>query len=100
MTDEATNATDASGSPLERQVKPQLRLYVVRVLREAYVLAESESDAEDMRGEIERWEGPVVEVSSGSERLDGWSPAERCMVYHNGSGDITLAAARAGFPAA
>lgn len=89
----------AVGAPLERHVKPQLRLYVVRVLREAYVLAENESEAEDMRRDIEQWEDPVIEVSSGSERLSGWSPPEHCLVYHNGSDDITLAAARAGFPA-
>ena len=91
---------NADAGPVDCKVKPQLRLYVVRVLREAYVLAESESEAEAMRSEIDHWEEPVVEVSSGREMLEEWSPPERCFVYHRGGGDITLAAARAGFPAA
>lgn len=90
----------AVAGQVERSVRP-LRLYVVRVVREAYVLAEDEAEAADMQGEIERWETPEVEVGSGSERLDGWSQEpERCMVYHNGQGDITLAQARRDFPAA
>jgi hypothetical protein len=40
-------------------------------------------------------------VSSGAEKLDGWTQdAERCLVYHNGIGDITLAQARRDFDAA
>ena len=86
--------------PVERGVRP-LRLYVVRVMREAYVLAEDEDAAADMRRDIEEWETPEVEVSTGSECLDGWSQdAERCLVYHRGKGDITLAQARREFPAA
>lgn len=96
MTTEATPQDLA----VDRGVRP-LRLYVVRVVREAYVLAKDEAEAADMQSEIERWENPDVEVSSGAERLDGWSQEpERCMVYHNGEGDITLAAARRDFPAA
>jgi hypothetical protein len=85
---------------LETPVR-QKRLYVVRVVREAYVLAEDEADAADLQGEIECWEAPVVKVSSGAEKLGGWSQEpERCHVYHNGSGDITLAQARRDFAAA
>jgi len=90
----------AVAGPVEPTVRP-LRLYVVRVVREAYVLAEDEDDAADKSREIEQWETPEVEVSSGAERLDGWSQEpERCLVYHNGKGDITLAQARRDFPAA
>lgn len=76
----------------------QLRLYVVRVVREAYVLAADETDAEDMLGDIDRWEDARVGVGSGSERLAGWD--DRSMVYHAGKTDITLADARRAFPAA
>jgi hypothetical protein len=87
--------------PVERSVRPQKRLYVVRVVREAYVLAEDESEAAEMQGEIERWETAEVEVSSGAEKLYGWSQdPERCLVYHNGADDITLAQARRDFAAA
>lgn len=90
----------AVAGPVEPTVR-QRRLYVVRVVREAYVLADDEAEAADMQGEIERWETPAVEVSSAAEELGGWSQEqERCLVYHNGSGDITLAQARRDFPAA
>lgn len=103
MTTESTGTTEATrrdASALQREVRPLKRLYVVRVVREAYVLAEDEAEAADMRSEIERWDEAEVEVSSGAERLDGWEPADRCFVYHNGSGDITLDVARRDFPAA
>jgi len=90
---------DAGGAPLERNVRP-LRLYVVRVVREAYVLAEDEAGAKAQANEIERWEEPAIEVGSGAERLDGWEPAEGCLVYNDEGLDITLAQARHDFPAA
>ena len=87
-------------APVEPTVR-QRRLYVVRVVREAYVLAEDEAEAADMKTEIERWETAEVEVSSGAEKLDGWTQdAERCFVYQNGTGDITLAQARREFAVA
>jgi len=89
-----------AAGPLKASVGP-LRLYIVRVVREAYVLVEDEAAAADMRSEIERWEEPDVEVGSGAERLDGWSEGpDRCLVYHNGAGDITLTDARRDYPAA
>lgn len=74
---------------------------MVRVVREAYVLAEDKTEAYEMQSEIDRWETPEVDVMSGDENLVGWTKeAERCLVYHKGSGDITLAQARREFPAA
>jgi hypothetical protein len=98
--DKTRDASPAAAGPLQRPVR-QLRLYVVRVVREAYVLAEDEDEAANMKHEIEQWEEGAVEVSSGAEKLDGWTQdAERCLVYHNGIGDITLAQARRDFDAA
>ena len=89
----------AVGAPLERHVRP-LRLYVVRVMREAYVLAEDEAGAEAQADEIARWEDPTIEVGTGKERLTGWEPADKCLVYNDEGRDITLAQARQDFPAA
>ena len=86
-------------APVEPSVRP-LRLYVVRVMREAYVLAEDEAGAEAQADEIARWEDPSIEVGSGAERLNGWEPADRCLVYNDEGRDITLEAARRDFPAA
>lgn len=101
-TDKATDTPPmqpAVGAPLERGVRP-LRLYVVRVMREAYVLAEDEASAEAQANEIARWEDPSIEVGSGAERLDGWEPADSCLVYNEQGRDITLEQARRDFPAA
>lgn len=89
----------AVAGPVEPSVRP-LRLYVVRVLREAYVLAEDEVGAEAQADEVARWEDPTIEVGSGAERLDGWEPANRCLVYNDDGRDITLEQARRDFPAA
>jgi hypothetical protein len=99
MTSETTENPGAVGSPVDCPVRP-LRLYVVRVMREAYVLAEDEAGAEAQADEIARWEDPIVEAGSGSERLDGWEPADSCLVYNNDGLDITLAQARQLFDAA
>ena len=90
---------DAVAGQVDRGVRP-LRLYVVRVMREAYVLAEDEAGAEAQADEIARWEQPTIEVGSGAERLDGWEPADRCLVYNDEGRDITLEHARRDFPAA
>lgn len=80
--------------PLERQVRP-LRLWVVRVVREAYVLAADEDEARDMQGEIEMWEDyPEVEAYRwGGEKLGGWT--DDTLVYDNSDDNVTLAAAKA-----
>lgn len=88
--------TDAAGaSPVDQPVRP--RLWVVRVVREAYVLADSEDDALQAQGEIERWEdNPEVTAMPDSDavRLRGWDDdPERCLVYGSDV-DITLAEAR------
>ena len=91
MSDELPRAV---GAPIQRQVRPQL--WVVRVVREAYVLADSEDDALEAQGEIERWEdSPTVTADpAGTQRLRGWdNDPERCLVYGTDK-DITLAAAR------
>ncbi len=91
--------SDAQTSPalagqVDRQVRP-LRLWVVRVVREAYVLAADEEEARDARYDIERWEDyPEVEAYQwGGEKLGGWT--DDCFVYANGDKDVTLAAAKA-----
>jgi hypothetical protein len=89
-------SNDAVAGQVEESVS-QRRLYAVRVVREAYVLAETQEEAETLVREIERWEEPVIEVDSGSVDL-GW-PGD-CYVYHTGKGDITLAQARLDFAAA
>lgn len=69
----------------------ELKLYVVRVIREAYVLAADEVEAKHMKTEIEGWLSPIVEVSSGRENI-GWE--DESLIFHNGNYDITLAEAR------
>ena len=71
------------------------RLWVVRLVREAYVLADSEDDALDAQREIERWESLAVTATpAGKQRLRGWDDGtESCLVYGTDK-DITLAAAR------
>lgn len=91
-----TNPQTAAGvGPVERRVRP--RLWVVRVVREAYVLADSEDDALEAQGEIERWEdSPEVTATPDDDaiRLRGWDDdPERCLVYGSDV-DITLAEAR------
>jgi hypothetical protein len=73
---------------------------VVRVMREAYVLAEDDAGAKAQADEIARWEDSTVEVSTGAEVLAGWEPADRCLVYNDEGREITLAQARRDFPAA
>lgn len=90
------STTDAGASPVERGVRPKL-IWAVRVVREAYVLAETQAEAEELAYEIERWEEPQITVHSGSVDL-GW-PGQ-CNVYHDGEADITLAQARRDFAAA
>lgn len=75
-----------------------LKLWVVQVVREAYVVAATEEDAEDLVREIDKWEEPRVTVSNGSERLEGWD--DDCYVYHIDGEDMSLARARREIPAA
>lgn len=83
MTDKATEtpqATHAVGAQVDRVVRPQ-RLWIVRVVREAYVLAEDEETAKRARNEIERWEdSPKVTAEPWAGRqLEGWD--DGCGVY-------------------
>ncbi len=88
MSDEITQAV---GAPLARQVRHQ-RLWIVRVVHEAYVLAEDEEKAKQARSEIERWEDfPKVtaELWAG-QHLDGWD--DGCGVY--GADNLSLRTAK------
>ena len=64
----------------EPTVRPQ-RLWIVRVVHEAYVLAEDEEKAKQSRKEIERWEDfPDVTAEPWAGRhLAGWD--DGCGVY-------------------
>ena len=72
--------TPAVGSPVDRGVRPQ-RLWIVRIVHEAYVLAENEEQAKQARREIERWEDfPEVTAEPWAGRhIDGWDGG--CGVY-------------------
>ena len=65
---------------VEQVVGPQ-RLWIVRVLHEAYVLAENAEQAKQARPEIERWEDfPKVTAEPwAGMQLDGWD--DLCGVY-------------------
>lgn len=69
-------------------------LWVVRIIREAYVLAANEEEALAKQKDIERWEEyPAVEAELWrGETLDGWD--DSALVYTNGL-DTTFAEARA-----
>ena len=71
---------DAVAGPVERVVRPQ-RLWIVRVVHEAYVLAEDEEKAKQARREIERWEDfPKVTAEPwAGQQLEGWD--DGCGVY-------------------
>ena len=88
------------GVEMPKDVAVPLRLYVVRVIREAYVLAEDQEAAEALAAEISRREDPLIEVGSGATRLDGWEPADVCLVYRADDLETTLAQARRYFLAA
>ncbi len=86
----------AAGVPLERHAQTRQRLWVVRVVREAYVLAESRQLALSAREEIDRWEDrPVVLADEAKDQwLTGWDDdPEHCLVYGSAA-DVTLAQAR------
>lgn len=89
----------AVAGQVEPSVRP-LRMYVVRVMREAYVLAEDEAGAKALADAIARLEEPIIKVSTGAERLDGWEHADYCLVYNGDGRVITLEVARRDFPAA
>lgn len=65
------------------------KLYAVTVQYQAYVLAESESEAEDFAGEISRTEDyPEIFAWEATGNELGWSGD--CCIYHDGPGDIRL----------
>jgi hypothetical protein len=65
------------------------KLYAVRVEYQAYVLAESEADAEDFAREITNTEDfPEISVVEATGNELAWSGD--CCIYHNGGGDIRL----------
>ena len=65
------------------------KLYTVTVEYRAYVLAESESEAEDFASEITSNEDyPWISVAEANGKELGWTGD--CCVYHNGTGDIRL----------
>ena len=72
--------SQAGSSPLEHSVRPQ-RLWIVRIVHEAYVLAKTEEEAKQQRREIERWEDfPDVTAEPWAGRLvAGW--VDGCGVY-------------------
>lgn len=94
MTDENGQLQPADEGRLDLRVRPKLRLWVVRVVREAYVLAADENEARDAQGDIEQWEAyPEVEAYKwGGEKLGGWT--DDCFVYANGDKNVTLATAK------
>jgi hypothetical protein len=70
------------------------KLYAVTVQYQAYVLAESESEAEDFAAEITSTEDyPWISVTEANGKELGWMG--ECCVYHNGSSDIRLSEALA-----
>ena len=65
------------------------KLYVVKVQYHAYVLAESESEAEDFAKEIAGTEDyPEISAIEATGNELGWTGD--CCVYHDGGGDIQL----------
>jgi hypothetical protein len=65
------------------------KLYAVSVHYQAYVLAESESEAKDFAKEIADTEDyPEISAIEATGNELGWSGD--CCVYHNGGGDIRL----------
>ena len=65
------------------------KLYAVSVQYQAYVLAESDADAEDFAREITDTEDfQEISVVEATDNELGWSGD--CCIYHSGSGDIKL----------
>ena len=81
----------AVGAPLDAPVRP-LRLWIVRIVREAYVLAQDVEQAKRAQHEIERWEdSPSLTAEPWSGRLlDGWD--NECGVY--GMENVSLRTAK------
>jgi len=70
------------------------RLWIVRIVREASVLAPNESEAVQAVPEIEKWEDiPTVTVEhwAGTE-LPGWD--ELCYVYGQTKAEVSLPQAK------
>jgi hypothetical protein len=69
------------------------RLFVVRIVREAYVLAESADEARDLLHEIEQWDEPAIDVEPWhGQQLALWN--DQCLVY-GPERDMTLGEAKA-----
>jgi hypothetical protein len=65
------------------------KLYAVTVQYQAYVLAKSESDAQDFASKIASTEDyPKIFATEATGNELGWSG--HCCVYHDGPGDIRL----------
>jgi hypothetical protein len=72
------------------------RLYIVRIVHEAYVLADSQGAAEKVSRKIERWEEPTITSTVfNGEDIPGWDDV--CCVYmpNPESSTITLSKAKA-----
>jgi len=70
-----------------------MKLWIVRIERSAYVMAETEDEAIEQQEHIENWEEAEVSVEGAGERtMPGWD--DKCLVYHAGFEDVTLSAAR------
>lgn len=65
----------AVGAQVDREVRQLQRLWIVRVVHEAYVLAADEEQAKQARAEIERWEDfpTVTAVPWAGRHIDGWA---------------------------
>lgn len=73
-----------------------LKLYILRAERLAYVLAESKEQAQEFVREVDQWEDPEVEVFAGDAMPDLWfgDNPDNIAVYHPGSEIINLKQAR------
>ena len=71
-----------------------MKLWIVRIEKAGYVMAETEDDAIRQQGEIERWEDEVNVTAEplGAGNPLGWD--EHSLVYHAGRDDFTLESAR------
>ena len=84
----------AVAGQVDCHVRP--RLWVVRVVREAYVLATDQEAAMAQKQEIERWEDTpqVTAEPAEGQRLRGWDDEPSlCLVYGTDK-EISLAEAR------
>lgn len=70
-----------------------MKLWIVRIERSAYVMAETEDEAIEQQEHIENWEWAEVSVeAAGGRTMSEWD--DKCLVYHAGCEDVTLRVAR------